>query len=50
MKKFKFTTKISDEGISTCLASNYEEAVRTFSVMKNLKEEEFLKIYEVKEV
>jgi hypothetical protein len=50
MKKFKFTTKISDEGISTCLAATYEDAINTFSAMKNLKKEEFLKIYDVKEI
>lgn len=50
MKKYKFCSKGKNEAISYVNASSLDEAVMYFSELKKLSIEDFLKIYDVKEV
>lgn len=49
MKKFKFTTKSSNEAISYIQAENVEDAIVLFAKKKKLSIEVFLEIYSVNE-
>jgi hypothetical protein len=48
MKKYKLCYKKNDEAIDCINAISCEAAIIFFSTIKNLSEEEFLKIYDVK--
>lgn len=50
MEKWIFCSRGSNEAISTCLASTKDDAIEIFSRKKELEIDEFLKIYEVKNV
>ena len=48
MATYYFTSKTIDEQISTCEAKTMQEAIEIFSGIKQLEEQDFLKIYNVK--
>jgi len=50
MKKYKFCSKGKTEAIAQVATGSLQDAVEYFSMLKNLKTEDFLSIYDVLEV